>query len=173
MGQWEAYAAKRKHYNYYQTVRRMICMHSCGGTIIDVGNGGTDVVTYGSFARRIAINAEPIEERKGIELIIGRWPHVELPVETADVIVCCQVLEHLADEELPPFVERLFAVGKVAVVSVPYKWPAGSCAHHIQDPIDEAKLQAMLGRELQSVEIVGDEGVHRMVTCVNGNPSSH
>ena len=62
-----------------------------------------------------------------------------------DIVTCLQVLEHVRPAE--EFAQKLLAVGNTVIVSVPYKWPFGKTASHVQDPVDEEKLFSWFGRE--------------------------
>ena len=144
MTDWNEYARKRKDLRYYRAVREEIMRHSPGDSILDVGCGGTDLVETGDFADRLAINLQPIESYPS-PMIVGRWPFVVLPRAKYDVVLCCQVLEHLDDYEIPNFCNRLHQVARTLIVTVPHLWPAGRCKHHKQDPVDIDKLTRWLG----------------------------
>jgi len=66
------------------------------------------------------------------------------PDRQYDLVFCLQVLEHIHDRT--PFARKLFDCGRVVIVSVPYRWPAGSCDEHVHDPVDEHKLRDWTGR---------------------------
>lgn len=164
MSDWSQYAKDRQNLEYYRLVRRALERFSPGESIIDIGCGGTPVVYAGDFASRTVVNREPIPEYPAVETIIGKFPEVVLPKKRYSVVSCCQVLEHLTDAEMGPFVKRLFSLAQRGlVVSVPYKWREGACKHHRQDPIDRAKLRQMLGRQWNGHTIVRDDGVERIV----------
>jgi len=72
------------------------------------------------------------------------------------VITCLEVLEHLTDEEMQPFVDKLFAHAEHVIISVPWRWPKGKCANHVQDPIGRKKFLQMIGnRKVVKQKIVG------------------
>ena len=62
------------------------------------------------------------------------------------------MLEHIP--EPTPFARTLFDCVPVVIVSVPYRWPAGSCDVHVHDPVDERTLGEWIGREPVECEIV-------------------
>ena len=74
------------------------------------------------------------------------------PDRQYDLVLCLQVLEHIPDPT--PFARKLFACGRVVVVSVPHRWPEGSCGEHVHDPVDEGKLREWSGREPMKWETV-------------------
>jgi translation elongation factor EF-Tu-like GTPase len=58
--------------------------------------------------------------------------------EKFDLVTCFQVLEHVPNPK--EFANKLLALAKTLVVSVPYQWPEGKCKWHIHDPVSEDKL---------------------------------
>ena len=85
------------------------------------------------------------------------------PDRKYDVVLCLQVLEHL--DKPKEFVEKLFRTASTTILSVPYKWPKGSCKYHVQDPIDEQKILSWTGREPDEKHIITDNGKRRII-CV-------
>ena len=160
-----SYAKKREKMLYYQVIKEFLSDLQ-GDVLIDVGNQGTDTILWGNFDRRIAVNLTPLEKREGVENITGDWSTVPLPVERADVVTCLQVLEHLTTPQLSSFVNRLFEVGEIVIISVPYMWAKGACKEHRQDPINEEKLEKMVGRKAGFSLIVKEpEGPSRLITA--------
>jgi SAM-dependent methyltransferase len=99
-------------------------------------------------------------------------PHADLhgslesiPVEDAsfDAVLCLQVLEHVPDPA--PFARKLLATGRAAIVSVPYRWPAGELHSHRHDLVDEAKLREWTGADPIDFALVDDRGRQRLI-CV-------
>lgn len=165
MVDWKQYNESRKHLNYYKSVKRHIEALSPGLSILDVGCGGTDTVHAGQFTHRCVVNREPIDvdAYQGIDIVMGEWPDVSLPRDHYDVVTCCQVLEHLTDDQIPAFVDKLKATAGVLIVSVPHLWPNGLCKYHVQDPVDLEKLTRWMGTPAKSSEIVMDDGLGRLI----------
>lgn len=161
MVDWNRYAHERKDMNYYKAVKREIFKHSPGASILDVGCGGTDLVMTGEFKYRVAVNTEPIR-MFDTALIVGRWPNIDLPLEKFDVVLCCQVIEHLEDNEIEPFVAKLKAVANNLIVSLPYYWTKGVEQSHKQDPVTDIKLKKWLGIPKRS-RIIKDQNLRRIV----------
>lgn len=70
-------------------------------------------------------------------------------------MTCLQVLEHVKQPE--PFAAALFAAARRAVIiSVPWEWPAGYCASHVQDPVVDTKLYGWTHRRPTVKKIVGE-----------------
>jgi hypothetical protein len=58
-----------------------------------------------------------------------------------DLVVCSQVVEHVDDPKA--FVQKLLAVSRTLIVSVPYKWSKASTSkksNHISHDIDETTI---------------------------------
>lgn len=161
---WAYYAKQRQHLRYYQRVKQAVLDHSPGESLLDVGAGGTDTVLTGEFARRTAVNRDAMNVDYGpsVRVVIDDWMRTD--VDAHQVVTCCQVIEHLRDAELGPFVAKLFALcSRALIVSVPYRWPAHICKYHPQDPIDGEKLDRIMGRRPDRSEIVTDEGHRRII----------
>lgn len=62
-----------------------------------------------------------------------------------DIITCYQVLEYIDDNYVDAFAKKLLRNSHIAIVSVPYMWPAGQCKWHKQDPVDVEKLISWFG----------------------------
>jgi len=159
---WNQYAEERKTLKYYQGVKEAILRYSPGDSILDVGCGATDVVGTGEFTQRLAINTDPIDGYAW-PLTVGAWPDVELPLDKYSVVTCCQVLEHLSDEQLAEFTQRLKLVAKTLIISVPFLWKKGACKHHLQDPVDEAKLLGWMQIAPDRTTIYEDRSRKRLV----------
>ncbi len=79
-----------------------------------------------------------------------------------DVVVCCQVLEHIIDAE--SFGRKLLGTGRNVIVTVPYCWPAQGEPSHVQDPINLDKIQRIMsGRRPDRARIVPDGKRRRFV----------
>jgi amino acid adenylation domain-containing protein len=61
-----------------------------------------------------------------------------------DLCLCLQVLEHIDD--VKSFAQKLLKVAHHVIVSVAYRWPAGTDSRHVQDPVDEEKLITWFNR---------------------------
>ncbi|QDV21433.1 hypothetical protein Pan153_61210 [Gimesia panareensis] len=155
MSYWDG----RKDLNYYRVVREWLEQldHS---SIIDVGCADTPIVTWGNFQRRTAVNHREFPLLHGVDCIEADWMETELQ---ADVITCLQVIEHFETDFLREFVSKIFQSCQVAIISVPYLWPAGSCPGHHQDPIDVRKFLDLMNREPVKLEIVTDSSCQRLI----------
>ncbi len=159
MGYWE----ERKDYIYYKVVRKWLSDFPPGGGLLDVGSADTPVATWGDFDRRVAVDLRAVE---GAAQVDGRaMDFMELPgSEVYDVLTCLQVLEHLPDDVVVGFARKLLAHASLSlIVSVPYLWPEGRCASHLQDPVDRDKLVGWFGRPPDESIVVDEGSTRRLV----------
>ena len=139
------YWNRRAELHYYQVVKRLIEEFSPGKLLVDVGAWNTPVVTWGTFQRRVSIDlhSRPRNDPR-VEEVVADWLTYESE-DIADLIVCLQVLEHVGDDQVKPFAEKIARSGRWAIISVPYMWEAGKCIYHRQDPVDLKKLEGWVG----------------------------
>jgi hypothetical protein len=158
------YWEERKHLKYYQHVRKLI-EDSNGSSILDVGSSGTPVASWGTFLMRSSLNLWKVPDIEGIDSIVANFLTWE-PDRPYDIVTCLKVLEHIVDEEVSDFAQKLLEVAqKKVIMSVPWHWPKGSCVHHEQDPVTMEKVVAWFGREPDSASTIIDNGLNRAV-CV-------
>jgi len=141
-----AYWEKRKDVLYYQ-VARVLTSHLSkrAKSIIDVGSAGCPYLDwFNHIPNRTSIDLKRPYEAKGVKSITSDFLTWE-PDRTYDIVTCFQVLEHVPDAEA--FAQKLLKLGKVVVVSVPYKWPKGKTKSHIHDPVDEEKMLSWFHRK--------------------------
>ncbi|HHP7229646.1 MAG TPA: hypothetical protein ACFCUY_02155 [Xenococcaceae cyanobacterium] len=79
------------------------------------------------------------------------------PERSYDLAICLQVLEHLKDDTVGEFSEKLFTLAPRVIISVPYKWKKGACKYHFQDPVDLPKLKSWTQREPDATYIVKEK----------------
>lgn len=155
----------RKNHKYYTQVKKWLESYGPRDSILDIGSADTPVASWGSFQHRYLMEANPkwLPDFPGVIAINGRWPEdAGLVPDRVEVVTCLQVLEHVIDVQ--PFVDAIFAAATHRVIlSVPYKWPAGTCDTHIHDPIDRDKLRAWTRRKPTRSQVVADSGRDRLV----------
>jgi hypothetical protein len=138
------YWRKRSHLLYYQAVRQIVDeLGTPGASILDVGSGNSPYLDWFDWAgERISVDIRvPYRSEKvhGLQADILTYDFDKM----YDICMCLQVLEHIPDPT--PFARRLFELGRVVVVSVPFKWPRGHVKGHLHDPVDHPKLQRWMG----------------------------
>lgn len=140
------YWEQRKN-SIYLFAAKSICRKYCDkpGSVIDVGSNGTPTLEWhkGSASRLVSLDLRRPYVASGIESVKCDFLDYG-PEERFDLVTCFQVLEHVPDPTA--FATKLLQIGKVVVVSVPYKWKKGACKYHIHDPVDETKMAAWFGR---------------------------
>ncbi len=157
-----SYWEKRKHLKYYQQVIRLAEKYvPAGGQVIDVGSHETHLLgQLHWFARRVALDLYTIPPRPGIETIEMTDFLQYQPGTHFDLVLCLQVLEHLRNPGI--FAQKLLRTGRTVIISVPYKWPEHVSRNHIQDPVDDAKLESWTRRQPIETRIVTN-GMQRLI----------
>lgn len=138
--------------------------YSLNGTaVLDVGSRDCEYITLlDSFAIKHAIDLKRTPEAEGIIGIKMDFMQF-VPDRVYDLVLCLQVLEHVSEPR--PFCAKLMEIGKCVVISVPYKWREGTCATHLHDPIDEAKLLSWTEKPWKEMRVISDGHLKRMVTA--------
>jgi SAM-dependent methyltransferase len=141
------YWEKRQDALYLHAAR--ISCRRFGGkpqSVIDVGSNGTPTLEWHrkTASRLVSVDLRNPYSAEGVESIKTDFLAFEAP-DQFDLVTCFQVLEHVPDPAA--FAKKLLTLGKVVIISVPYKWPAGKCKEHPNDPVDEVKLRRWFGRE--------------------------
>lgn len=148
------YWQSRERSKYMREVRRLVDeVSSNARSILDVGsNGCGNIDWWPAIPRRVSLDLETPYVAEGVESIRADFLKYEFR-ETFDVVLCLQVLEHIPDARA--FAQKLLGVAnRHLVVSVPYRWEAGKCKHHIHDPVDETKLLSWFGRPPSRARVV-------------------
>jgi len=140
------YWEKRKDILYYQAFRILTQNLSQGVTsMIDVGSGACPYLDWFPHVKeRTSLDIAQPYVAEGIESIAADFLEWQ-PERKYQIITCLQVIEHIPRAEL--FAKKLLSLGGTVIVSVPYKWPAGKTAGHVQDPVDEEKMLQWFKRE--------------------------
>jgi len=143
----DTYWEGRKDLQYYRTVREFAEKYCPDGrTLLDVGGGvglGCRYLEWFDGFERTSVetptNGCTLDGVRVVNADFLTWE----PDRQYDLVLCLQVLEHIPDPI--PFARKLFECGRVVIVSVPYRWPTGSCSEHVHDPVDEEKLRGWIG----------------------------
>jgi 2-polyprenyl-3-methyl-5-hydroxy-6-metoxy-1,4-benzoquinol methylase len=156
------YWEERKTLRYYRRVLDFAETYAAdGGRLLDVGGRRCEyVLWFDWFEERTVVDLVEPADLPGIRAI----QHDFLTMEVAapyDLVLCLQVLEHL--DEPAPFCRKLFEAGRVVILSVPYRWPRGTCPSHVQDPVEEDDVRAWAGRDWAESTVVTDGTLRRLV----------
>ena len=163
----EEYWGERKTWNYYSKVLELAREFAPdAATVLEVGPRDTPFLEqFEWIPNKTAIDRYFRPVVRGATNLQGDFLKFE-PPGLFDLVLCLQVLEHL--ESPQPFAQKLLATGKIIIISVPYKWRAGYCKWHVQDPVDDDKLLSWTNREWLSRVVVEDQGVERLIAVFSG-----
>ena len=136
-------------------------------SIIDVGSNGCPYLEWFEWIpRKVSIDLKQPYSSSTTEGIRADFLALEVG-EKFDLCLCLQVLEHVPDVER--FAHKLLSVSPHVIVSVPYRWPIGKNTSHIQDPVDEAKVESWFGRASDFKMISTEKsGTQRMICYFQG-----
>jgi hypothetical protein len=131
---------------YYQYFKYFIrCIGANAGSLVDVGSGNAPYLEWFDWIpRRVSVDLETPYRSDTVQGVAGDIRSLQFD-EVFDICTCMQVLEHVPEPE--PFARRLLELGRVMLVSVPYKWPKGSNPDHVNDPVDLDALVRWFGRK--------------------------
>ena len=165
------YWQRRRTMRYYAEVLRLARQHAPSArSVLDVGPNGTPLVCELDWiASKTVIDLAPqqIPGATCLQMDFLRYQ----PEQPFDLVLCLQVLEHI--RPAAEFAQKLLATGKLVIVSVPYRWPAGSCQYHVQDPVDEEKLQGWMQHPFVEHTIIRDGARERLVAVLHGKAQPH
>lgn len=130
---------------YYKYFRYIIgCIGREAGSLIDVGSGNAPYLEWFDWIpERISVDIRHPYSSKNVLGVEGDIRKLDFS-EIFDLCTCMQVLEHIDDPE--PFASRLLELGKLLLISVPYKWPEGKTPGHVNDPVDGSVLKKWFHR---------------------------
>ena len=135
------YFEERKHSPYYKYVRTLLGILSYNAdSVCDVGSNGTDMISWLPCKEKVSIDLRNPLRAEGIQSIKADFITYDFS-RKFDIVTCFQVLEHIDDEHVKLFANRLLEIAEnLLIVSVPYLWAKGACKYHLQDPVDQTKF---------------------------------
>jgi hypothetical protein len=135
------YFEKRRHEPYYKYVRTLLGLLSYNAkSICDVGSNGTDMISWLPCQEKVSIDIVNPLYAEGVQSIKADFLKHDFS-RKFDIVTCFQVMEHIDDDQIHAFANKLMAITEhLLIVSVPYKWAKGACKWHKQDPVDESKF---------------------------------
>ncbi len=161
------YWGERKDFRYYEEVVRFARHHvPQGGRVIDVGAGATKLL------ERMTWFDERARARSIRDSLTTRH-RANPPGLLSSTVRCttstsCSASRFSSTSTIQaPSLESCLPLAATVIISVPYKWPKGAHPPHVQDPVDEAKLEAWTGRKPAETCIVHD-GADRLIAVYRG-----
>lgn len=143
------YEKKRENLKYYKKLLEIISDISKNNNInniIDIGGwkgyfvSRTDIKDKYCFD--LKVNNKNVSN--GVIQIQGDFLKYDFGNTKYDIVCCCQVLEHIDDNNVKFFAKKLFELSNIVIISLPYKWDKNRCKWHKQDPVDEKKYSVGL-----------------------------
>ena len=155
----DGYWKNRKDLQYYKKALQIMARVPAA-SVIDIGGwSGEFLHLVDSIEDKTCLDQrEPEHRYPDVRYITANFLEFE-PDRSYDLAICMQVLEHLDDDIVGPFAEKLFSLAPRVIISVPYQWEKGACKWHVQDPVDLDKLQCWTGRKAASHVIVKEEQI--------------
>jgi len=156
---WES----RKHYLYYRKVRVYSEVFAPDAqSVLDVGSRDSKyLLDFNWIPQKTVVDKEKVYQHPGVESILADFMEHEFDRQF-DLVLCLQVLEHLYDPG--PFAQKLLSLGRVVIISVPYRWPkVSTTTDHVQDPVDEKKVRRWMGRAPVYSSSVKDKSSKRWI----------
>ena len=140
------YWRKRREMMYYRYVLELAReLARDAQSLIDVGSHQTSIAEeFDWVSNRVALDLNQPYCSETVRGIQADFLTFE-PEQRYDFALCLQVLEHVPDAAA--FARKLLQDSDRVLVSVPYKWPAGTHSDHCHDPVNERKLARWFGRQ--------------------------
>lgn len=140
----DIYEKKRKNLLYYNKVLFLIKNYQKKynlNSIIDIGGWKGYFISKTDLEKRTILDLRDMNDKDDdITRITADFLKYKFNINY-DIVICLQVLEHICNNNVKKFAQKLFDLNaKIVIISVPYKWKKGSCKYHLQDPVDQQKL---------------------------------
>ena len=179
------YWRERRHYAFYKHLHCVLKRYAASSkSALDVGssippflNALTWLEERTILGPRFAGNVRKggaemlaparIEQKYGVTAILADFLEWVPPAGTRpyELVLCSEVVEHVPKPR--EFVRKLLAVGKLVVLSVPYKWaPSHDDAHHLNNRITRDKIASWAGRQPNAYDLVEEESGEQRIICV-------
>lgn len=148
------YWLSRAHAKLYKRIRQIVSNESASAeTMLEVGSYLTPISAEFQWIPKRTVTDMQIWkapswfwDRLGMEAIDGDF--MNFPTDSKyDVVLCLQVVEHLPDDLVSKFIQKMVQLGKTTIVSTTYlhpHWYTESWGH-LQDPIDKDKFTKWFG----------------------------
>ena len=119
-------------------------------TVLDVGAYDPFVLSQlSSVPTKLAIDIQfgPAQRRawagaRGVAFVHGDLFTTKFVGRKFDLVLSSQVVEHIPNGTIAPFVRRMQQLARTLIVSTTYEMPAGTIHGHVQDPISTEKFRS-------------------------------
>lgn len=151
-GQYWAHRMDMMYYAYVDYILRTVARNA--NSMIDIGTANCPYIEKCHWIdERVSFDRVPPYSSPQVTGIEGDFLTHEFD-RTFDVVTCLQVLEHVPKPRR--FARKLLSLGKLVVVSVPYRWPTMAADDHVNDPVTHVKMKRWFGRK-PNYKIVAQE----------------
>ncbi len=171
------YWQERSDFMYYKYIDFMVRVAgSRAKSIIDVGSGNSPYLEWFDWIEeKISIDIRAPYSSARVQSITANILEYDFE-KKYDICMCLQVLEHVQDPQ--PFAHKLFELSDTVIISVPYKWPKGTSKGHVQDPVDEEKLEKWTGKKPNFSVVVKEPFVsanysRRLIVIYSSDPKKN
>lgn len=147
------YWAQREDFLYYRHIDYIVrTVGATAKSMLDVGTGNCPYMEWFDWIpQRMSVDLRSPYQSDSVMGMVGSIHEMRFD-HKFDIVTCLQVLEHVPDAL--SFARRLLELGKIVVISVPYKWTTDPRTHgHIHDPVSYQKLTEWVGRQANYHEI--------------------
>jgi SAM-dependent methyltransferase len=140
------YWRRRSDMLYYQYFNYIVrCVGPEARSMIDVGSGNAPYLEWFDWIpQRVSVDLQTPYRSEAVQGVAGDIRTLRFDA-VFDLCTCMQVLEHVPEPE--PFARRLLELGRIVLISVPYKWPRGANKDHVNDPVDLEAVVRWFGRK--------------------------
>lgn len=139
------------YYSYVDYIIRTVGRNA--QSILDVGTAQCPYLEWFDWIpKKVSFDMVEPYRSATVEGLQGDFIDYKFLDAPYDIVTCLQVLEHVPDAKT--FARRLFDIGKVVIISVPFKWPKSAADDHIHDPVDQHKLEDWTGRKANYYHVV-------------------
>jgi len=138
----------RKHQKIYVIVReKALVLAPRAMTILDVGAFESPFIkTFDWIPVKVATDLQSRPEvwtqMRGVTFIVGNFLKMDYGQNQFDLVINNQVIEHLTNDTVRPFVQKILSLGRVCIISTTFEMLHGTIPGHTQDPISMDRFKS-------------------------------
>jgi hypothetical protein len=123
----------------------------------NVAKGGSELLSLSRIEEKFRVSV--------IQADFLEWQPSGMGASLFDLVLCSEVVEHISKPR--EFVRKLLTVGRVVVLSAPYRWePCEGRCHHKQNKITRDRIGLWAGRQPVAYDIVEESSGDQRIICV-------